>query len=150
MKTTTNKILVHLHLEETFIDEIHEAMQDELDIASKKWGVRLNLEDRDMIVKHSLSQVRKKVSESAKIAWNYDTKLSIRVNSFKRTSEINLPTTSPAAAKMRLFKSREGWEIEQEPTEESVPVSEFYEHFKSLILTWGRTAVFYGVSSFVA
>lgn len=150
LKTNTNKILVHLNLNEGFNEEINEALDDELNVASKKWGVRLNMNDRALILKHARNQLRRKVSESAKIAWNYDQKLSIRVSSHKRTSDINLPTSSPAATKIRLIKSREGWEIEQEPTEESVAVSDFLEHFKSLIITWGRTAVFYGVSSYAS
>lgn len=130
------------------MDEVRAEMEDELNVSCKKWGIHLNTESRDGIVVHSMNQLRKKVSESAKNNWDFDSKLSIRVSSVTRSGDISLPSASMVNSKLRLIKSREGWEMEQEPSEESVLISEFPDHFKAKIKTWGRTAVFYGVASY--
>lgn len=149
MKTATNKIFIHLKLGVGFMDEVKAEMEDELKIASKKWGIRLNTEDRDLVLKHSMNQLKKKVSESAKNNWEFTPKISIKVGIPKpRASDITLPDPALDRSKIRILKSRDGWEMEQELSEESVVIGEFHEHFKSRIKTWARTAVFYGVSSF--
>lgn len=148
MKTPPNKIFIHLKLGAGFMDEVKAEMENELDVASKKWGIRLNTEDRDLVIKHSLNQLKKKVSESAKQNWDFSPKVSIKVTSPKRASDITLPDSSLANSKVKIIKSRDGWELEQEYSDESVLIGDFHEHFKSRIKTWARTAVFYGVSSF--
>lgn len=148
MKTVTNKIHIHLQVGENFIDEIKSAMNDELIVASRKWGIHLNTEDSDRVINHSMNQLRKKVSESVKTNWDLGAKISVRVNSPKRSSDINLPDKSMSKSKTKLIKARDGWEIEQEPNEDSVLLGEFLEHFKAQIKTWARTAVFYGVASY--
>lgn len=148
MKTATNRIFIHLKLGAEFMDEVRAEMEDELKVASKKWGIRLNTEDKDLVLKHSMNQLKKKVSESAKHNWEFTPKVSIKVTSLKRASDITLPDPALDRSKARIIKSRDGWEMEQEISEESVLIGEFHEHFKSRIKTWARTAVFYGVSSF--
>jgi hypothetical protein len=150
MKTPPNRIFIHLKLGTGFMDEVKAEMENELDVASKKWGIRLNMEDRDLVLKHSLNQLKKKVSESAKHNWDFSPKVSIKVTAGNRASDITLPDPASAKSKMKIIKSRDGWEIpvEQEHSDEAVLIGEFHEHFKSRIKTWARTAVFYGVSSF--
>lgn len=148
MKTPPNRIFIHLKLGNDFMDEVRAEMENELDVASKKWGIRLNLEDRDLVMKHSLNQLKKKVSESAKNNWEFTPKVSIKVTSPKRASDITLPDPALTNSKVKIIKSRDGWELEQEYSDESVLIGDFHEHFKSRIKTWARTAVFYGVSSF--
>lgn len=148
MKTVTNRIFIHLKLGAGIMDEVKAEMEDELKIACKKWGIRLNTEDRDLVLKHSMNQLKKKVSESAKHNWEFTPKISIKVTSPKRASDITLPDPSLDRSKVRIIKSRDGWEMEQEFSEESVLIRDFHEHFKARIKTWARTAVFYGVSSF--
>jgi hypothetical protein len=148
MKTPPTRIFIHLRLGADFMDEVRAEMENELDVASKKWGIRLNVEDRDLVLKHSLNQLKKKVSESAKHNWDFSPKVSIKVTSPKRASDITLPDPALERSKVKIIKSRDGWELEQEHSDESVLIGEFHEHFKTRIKTWARTAVFYGVSSF--
>lgn len=148
MKTATNKIFIHLKLGNAFMDEVRAEMTDELAVAAKKWGIRLNSDDKELILKHSMNQLKRKVSESAKNNWDFTPKVSIKVTSPKRASDITLPDPALDRSKVRIIKSRDGWEMEQEMSEESVLIGEFHEHFKSKIKTWARTAVFYGVSTF--
>lgn len=148
MKTASNKIIVNLQVGSDFIEEIKREMLDELAISSRKWGIRLNTEDSDLIVNHSMNQLRKKIAESIKTNWDFGEKISIKVNAPGKTGDINLPDKSFNKSQLKLMKAREGWEFEQEPSEDSVLIKDFLEFFKNQIKIWARTAVFYGVASY--
>lgn len=148
MKAVSNKIIIKINLGPDFNSIIEAEMADELMIAGKKWGIRLNTEDKDLILKHSMKQLQRKVSEAAKINWNLSDTLEVKVSASKGASDISLPDPMLENSRVRLVKSRDGWELEQEFSDESVRIGEFVEHFKAKIKTWARSAVFYGVSSY--
>lgn len=149
MKSTRNRMVVHLDLENNFLATVEEAMEDEFDLACKRWKVRLNGEDHDVVMKHSLSQLRRKVTEVAKANWDLSDRLNVRVVSPRPDMELTLPNPKAHSSSTRFIFVRDGWEVDDERREESVRISDFRDHMQRSILDWARTAVFYGVGSYV-
>lgn len=143
-----NKMLIHLKFQKNFVAKVQEEMRDEFAVASRKWGLDLNTDSEDLIYKHSLNQLRRKISEMARVNWDLGDQLTIKVNTYKKTAEVFLPSARGNASKLRLLYTRDGWERDQEITEGAIPVSEFLGHIEDQIITYARTAVFYGVGSY--
>lgn len=148
MKIDNSKMLVHLKLETNFTEIIDQTMEDEFEIASKKWNVYLNTDDHDIIMYHSRNQLRRKVSEMARLPWDMSDRMTIKVNSPQKGVEITLPSPKARTSTTKLLQTRDGWEIDDEKRDESVKLADFREHIQQCVLTWARTAVFYGVGSF--
>lgn len=140
-------MIINLTLPDDFKEKIDTVMEDELNIACKKWGVVLNQKERAGVIEHSRKQLRQKVSESAKMHWDYSSVISIKANAPK-TVEINLPQNTTTSSKISLVPSREGWEIDRESRDDAVNINEFLDFFIGKIYQWSRTAVNYGVSSY--
>lgn len=147
MKNNT-KMIVHLKLEQNFIEKIKESMYEEIEVASKKWSVALNTDDEDLIIKHAISQVRRKTSENVKTNWDLGDLVTVKVNSIKKGIEITLPAPEASSSPTTLIYTRDGWELDQEKRDESVKLADFRDHMQDQIIAWAKTAVFYGVASF--
>lgn len=145
-----SKTIIHLELDKDFIETVKTHMSDEFQLACKKWGLALNNADQDLIISHSLKQLRRKASENARTNWDLSDKISIKVNAMTRANEMTLTSKKTGSAKTRVIYTRDGWEQDQEKRDESVSLSEFRVHIQDLIIQWGKTAVFYGVASFSA
>lgn len=142
------KMIIHIDLGDDFIGTVLDAMEEEFEISCKKWGVRLNQEDKENIFQHSIIQLKRKTSDNIRNTWDLSDSLVVKVNSHKRPIEISLPAPEAESSRIKLFHTRDGWEIDQETIEDTVRLADFAEHIKSKIKTWARTAVFYGVGSY--
>lgn len=140
-------MIINLNLPEDFYLKIKETMEDEIKVASKKWGVSLSKDKQDLIITHSQNQLRKKVSESAKTNWDYSSTISIKVIASKAV-EINIPENTLTESKIKLVSTREGWEIDKESRDDAVRINDFLDYFVAKVHKWARDAVFYGVGSY--
>lgn len=149
MKTDKTGIILHIKLSKGFMQEVSDVMDDQFDLACQKWGVKLNSEDQKRVIDKSLEQLGRKVSENAKVHWDFGQVLNVRiVNS--PSGEITLPVKEKNKnAKKRVIRTRGGWEFDSEDTDGSVSLLEFAEMYKNLVKTWAAAAVFYGVGSYV-
>lgn len=149
MKTDKTGIILHIKLSKGFIQEVSDVMDDQFDLACQKWGVKLNSEDQKRVIDKSLEQLGRKVSENAKVHWDFGQVLNVRiVNS--PSGEIALPVKEKNKnAKKRVIRTRGGWEFDSEDTDGSVSLFEFAEMYENLVKTWAAAAVFYGVGSYV-
>lgn len=150
MRAEKPELIIHINLPENFINIVKDVMEDEIEVASKKWGVRLNTDDRRNIIRHSINQLQYKVSDNSRTAWDLGDTINVRVNIIGQKREITLPNPKiKEKSTTKLAKNKDGWKIEEEDVRDDlVPLAEFDEYFKNLIYTWARTAVFYGVGSY--
>lgn len=142
------KMIIHIDLEEDFINVLLNEMEDEFELACRKWGLNLNQEEKELVLEHSLKQVKRKTSENIKTLWDFSDKLIVKVNSHKKPIEIKLPAPEAESSRIALFHTKDGWEIDQEMQDEAIRLADFAEHIQSKIKQWSRTAVFYGVGSY--
>lgn len=150
MKVEKPELTVHINLPQNFVEKIKEVMEDEIDVASKKWKVKLTEDERQTVIKHSLNQVQRKVSENIRTSWDLGDTLHVKVF-YSRGGELTLPDPSLSGLKSRLVRPREGWRIEEdEPNDDMLHILDMDSFFVSSIYTWSRTAVFYGVSSYAS
>jgi hypothetical protein len=151
VKNDSNKLIIHLTLPEDFMTRLADTIEDELAVASKKWKVELNEDSRDIIRRHSRAQLRQKTAETSRSPWDLSSRVTVKVNATGTFAgkELELPVgLTAAAADLRLIRMRDGWEIDTEARDGSVALSEFSSFFQEKLLTWVRTAVFYGVGTY--
>lgn len=142
------KMIIHVDLTENFFDILLDEMEKEMEVSCRKWELRLNQEEKETVIEHSIKQVKRKVSENIRTLWDLSDVLTVKVNSQKRPIEIRLPAPEAESSKIKLFYTKDGWEIDQEMQDDAVRLADFAEHLEKLIKTWARTAVFYGVGSY--
>lgn len=147
-------IEVTIDLPDDFSATLKEAAADEIRIAEDKWLVRLVPDVHQEIVNHALAQLTGKVALSAKRPWGVDEK-HLRVSiatppSYDGRRFYSLPGDTKAAEKVHIIRSHDGWILsdERESADESFPLSEFHTVLPRLVITWFRTAIFYGVGSY--
>lgn len=149
MKLQPKKVNIIVKLEDNFLKKLRLDIEDEIKIASKKWRVNLNNEDRNNIVLHSFNQLFQKVSEITKNTWSGDEVIEVRLNTKKDIKDIEVSKGLKLDSDLRLLKLRDRWEIAYDDSEETIiPINEFYDYLTGKIRQWARTAAFYGVSSY--
>lgn len=141
---------VTLLLPKNFEKTLENEMEDEIKIASMKWGVRLSKDEKNTVLTSSRIQLANKVSTVAGAPWTLDSsKLKVIVATTKRgTFKITLPFVDGSKYSVNLIRVHHKWQVEQDPNNDSVPIEEFYDSFVSQLKTWARTAVLYGVGSY--
>lgn len=143
------KMIIHINLPKNFVEVVHNEMEQELTESSKKWEVSLNQSQRENILRHAINQTKQKVSDNAKNQWDLSDRLTIKANSTKKGIEIVLPDPNGnVPPNVKLFYTRDGWELDQEHHDEAVALVDFADYIQNKIKTWVRTAVFYGVASY--
>lgn len=151
MKKDEGLIKVSMMVGPEFEKKLLSEMEDELDVASKKWGLSLNSEDREYVLQQSLKQLENKVSFITKNSWKISNNI-IRISVFTPTpgeeKAVVLPTKNNDLDKIRLMRAHDHWRVENEETSESIKLNELTNHLLEEIVKWGRTAVFYGVGSY--
>lgn len=140
---------VTIKLENNFLKKVRLEIEDEIKVASKKWRVNLNTEDRNNIVMHSFNQLFQKVTEISKNNWSGEDIIEVRINTKRDIGVIELSKGVKIESDLRLLKLRDRWELAYDESDETIiPIDEFYEYFTGKIKQWARTAAFYGVSSY--
>lgn len=154
MSTMASRIAFHVKLADNYMELIDEAIEDELKTAQRKWGVDLSDETIESIKRHSLNQLSMKVDLSLKTSWNFQPSVTLKIKGLSKTSgntllrDLNLPEELSSVPAIDLVLGRDGFEVESEPSDNTVAPSELDGYILSRILTWIRTAIFYGVGSY--
>lgn len=157
-----NRITIRVILPEDFKEQLIDTMEEEFNIASKKWNVRLNTKIHDYIFNKSIEQLEAKLSQVFKIAWNYNIPyLDIRIPytnphvDFSQGEVIySIPDTTNSniiqiPKSTMLLKTRSnGWVIDNDESNEAVSIVDFDKSILKYVFKEVRVAVFYGVGSY--
>lgn len=143
-------------LPKSFPSKVQKAVSDEIEVASKKWKVRLSEAEKKTIVENVYPQLNLKVSETFGHRWELG-ETDLRVTLFSDRGWPGIEGTEVTRYGSTLGIKLEGVEIGYSPGKGFIitdrgeynarPPKELYATVHELILRWARTAVFYGVSS---
>lgn len=154
MSTMASRIAFHVKLAENYMDLIEEAVEDELKVAQRKWGVELSEETIELVKRHSLNQLSMKVDLTLKTSWNFQPTVTLKIKGLSKSSgselnkDLNLPEELALVPAIELVLGRDGFEVESEPSDGTVLPKDLDSYILNRILVWARTAVFYGVGSY--
>lgn len=149
MRSKKTGMILKINLSKNFIKSIKKTMEDELEIATKKWNIRLSEDERNNVIFHSINQLQQKVQAHTRLQWDLSDILTVKVNSIKE-GEVIIPDKSLKGPKIpSLIKTKDGWTVDDEDRDQAIHLSKFHTYFQDLMHTWARTAVFYGVGSYI-
>lgn len=137
-----------------FTSTLENAVEDEFTVAERKWGVVLNEEKREVVKRNAYQQLEGKVNAMARHRWTLeDETLRVAIQAPGASGRVITYPLAPAEAskltEAALF-AKETWRLDDEPTVDSIPLSTLDETMLTFMEQWLRTAVFYGVGSYVA
>lgn len=138
-------------LPENFNESLSVAAQEEMNLAQRRWSVKLNDADIDRVMELSFAQLVAKVRViSGNDAWTLDdNSLEVTIRDGRADEIVFLPKDSSSIADVYVIRdNKEDWRIDDEPTANSTALVDLPERFTEEISMWLRTAVFYGVGSF--
>ena len=154
MSTMASRITFHVKLTDNYMELIDEAIEDELKVAQRKWGVALSEETVEHVKRHSLNQLSMKVDLTLKTSWNFQPIVSLKIKGLSKSStsgllkDLTLPDELERVPDIELVLGRDGFEVESEPSDGTVDPADLSDYIMDRIVVWGRTAVFYGVGSY--
>lgn len=154
MNAMASRITFHVKLADNYMDLIEEAIEDELIVAQRKWGVSLSEETVEHVKRHSLNQLSMKVDLTLKTSWNFQPIINLKIKGLTKSSgndllkDLTLPDELDSVPDIELVLGRDGFEVEDEPSDGTVLPAELNGYILNRILVWSRTAVFYGVGSY--
>lgn len=154
MSTMASRVAFHVKLAENYMELIEGAVEDEIKVAQRKWGVNLSPEAIEDIRKHSFNQLSMKVDLALKTSWNFQPVITLKIKGLSRESgsviqkDLNLPAELKKVQSLQLVLGRDGFELTSEPEDGTVSPGELPEAVLNRIIAWARTAVFYGVGSY--
>lgn len=149
-----SRIAFHVSLADNYMDLIENALNDEIAIAQRKWGVELGDEALESIKRHSLNQLSMKVDLTLKTSWNFQQVVTLKIKGLSKSSstgllkDLKLPAEIKKVPQIKLVLARDGFEVESESSDNTVDPSELPDYILNKIVTWVRTGVFYGVGSY--
>lgn len=149
-----SRIAFHVSLADNYMDLIENALNDEIAIAQRKWGVELGDEALESIKRHSLNQLSMKVDLTLKTSWNFQQVVTLKIKGLSKSSstgllkDLKLPAEIKKVPQIKLVLARDGFEVESESSDNTVDPSELPDYILNKILIWVRTGVFYGVGSY--
>lgn len=142
-----NLVTIHIDLGKDFKHLVDQEMENELAVAQQKWGVSLNGDDSDRVLYHAKKQLLRGVSDNARSEWDGGRIVNV-VAGAPRDGDIFLPDENLKSKTDRLLRKRVEWVVDEDGVDGSIPIHEFYEAYKQIIVKMARTAVFYGVGSY--
>ncbi len=154
MSTMASRVTFHVKLAEDYMAQIESAISEELTVAQRKWGVRLSDETVDLVRQHSFNQLTRKVDLTLKTSWGFEPAIALKIKGLTKgpTSgifdDLELPRELSSVPPIALVLGRDGFEVESEPSDNTVQPAELSDYILSKILVWVRTAIFYGVGSY--
>lgn len=150
MPKPDNSINLILNVGPEYKHRLERAMEKEWQEANRKWSLSLGPQEKEVVMKHAKRQLELKVAFFAKSTWEFGaTPISVSVNSMGRgNATLELPSPEIESYDINLVRANDGWKVNQEPSSGIIPLSKFQEYFTDELITWARTAVFYGVASY--
>lgn len=143
----SSHLKLHLQLGEDFVSTLQKVMEDELEVAAQKWGYRPTAAERREVLRHGFDQVTLRMrSVSNNPSWAMSETITFSMPGPK--IEMQVPSDEATASGYQLIRSRDGWLIDQDRTEDSVPLNDFLERFTREVQAWARTSVFYSIGSY--
>lgn len=149
MRKKDATVRVMLQLPSDYFEKLDEIFEDEFVIAQKKWGITLDEHQKQKIYQNSFFQWREKVATVSK---NPVDRTYNRVTFNIRTQDEFLEDyVLPKKHKVNipLMDVQAGWTVGREEGKPFVYVNDFYDFMVEKFEKWMRTAVFYGVGSYV-
>lgn len=149
-----NRVIFNVELPEDFLQSMEQVMEEELQIAQRKWGISLDDELQEQVKRHSLNQLAAKVDLTMKVSWNFQRVLPLKIKGLTKSSageihkDLLLPRDAGKVGPLKLLLDRDGYEVDDEDSDGAVSAEDLPSSALQTILTWLRTAIFYGVGSF--
>lgn len=148
MSKTINTLILKITLPENFKDNLVDFMEEKIQVAEKKWGVKLNDEQKDLVCHNAWIQLNFEVKEVYGTNWESKDSIEVHVPHYKN-DRIPIPSKTSEKTKKRLIKNKQQWIIDQEDSSDAVYLSDFHNVVRKEIEEWAETAVLYGVGSYV-
>lgn len=152
MALDLNRVGFHITIDKNFEKKIKTAMEIEMKIAQRKWGVKLDKEIQAEIEEHAMTQLAQKVSDTSKHIWNFNEIVTIKIKglSKKGQRDLQLPKDENYSKlkNKKFIQTRDGWEVTEELSDKAITLQEFPDHILDKMVKWASTAVFYGVGSY--
>lgn len=153
MNASASRVGFIVALPSDYMDQIEEAVTDELKVAQQKWGVKLSPETQERVREHSINQLVLKVDSALKTTWEFKPEISLKIKGLTKGSggfntDLNIPEDADKLDGIRLILAREGYEVDDEDSDGSLNVTDLPTRLLEAILKWLRTAIFYGVGSY--
>lgn len=137
---------LNLDLGDSFVEELLQVMDDELEVASRKWGYYPSKAEAEELRKHAIAQVRLRINSVSNDNW--DLSSTVRFSMPGPRKEIAIPGPESDASAVKIIRSRDGWLIDQDKNEGAIALRDFPDIFRNEVFAWARTAVFYSVGSY--
>lgn len=154
MSTMASRVAFHVKLADDYMARIESAISEELIVAQRKWGVKLSDETAELVKRHSLDQLTRKVDLTLKTSWGFETSVTLKIKGLSKgatsgiLNDLTLPDELDSVPSIALVLGRDGFEVESEPSDNTVQPAELSDYILRKILVWVRTAIFYGVGSY--
>lgn len=151
MSKPENTITLTLNVGAEYKHRMERAMEKEWREANRKWGLSLGSAEKETVMEHAKRQLERKVAFFTRNHWEFGTTpIVVSVNSMGRGSAaLELPSPEVESYDISLVRANDGWKVNQEPSSAIIPLGKFQEYLTEELITWARTAVFYGVASYV-
>lgn len=144
-----NKIKIVIQLPHNFKETLKKEMTEELKIAQKKWEVVLSLLDKERIFECSFEQLEEKTGVVFGDKWNLSDNITVLINSLTSREVIYINEDSSIKEELFFIRKSGGWEVTDELFPERVNINHLRDKVIELLKSWSRTAVFYGVGSYL-
>lgn len=138
---------LYVQLPDDFMHTLHNVADDELQVATEKWGVHVDEETARTIQHHAFQQLAKKVSVLSKHTWNLDDTVVVNIRS-THPRVIKLPSNNEALLGTLITRETNRWAFADSPGDTVVRGEDFYQSLCDTMQMFLRTAVFYGVGSY--
>ncbi len=148
MAIETTNLIIELELPEDFEATLERVIIDEIIKSKKKWRIKLTDEEFQTVLNNARTQARLKMTAIARLEWDLGRKLSLKIP-YSKNQKVSLKENSRPREKLKFLLSKDGWSIDYDDTDQAVPLNELWAKQQEIILTWAKTAAFYGVGSYV-
>ncbi len=140
--------VIKVSFPKNFTSTLENEITDELAIAQTKWKLSLTKAQEDVVRAAAKEQLCSKVSSLFKNNWKFESNMTISVAGL--TEDLFLSKKNKLDEDLKFLLSKSGWSLTTEETGNSVSGDQLYSALVKTLTVWLRTAVFYGVGSFVS
>lgn len=139
-------------LPQGFANKVVKAITEEISISERKWGVNITSEQRQEILEHSVLQLENKVFATFKKAWRYkEPRIRVCLSTgleYAGPRQVALPEDKSNCDDILVIRGHNELIISNEPSSASFKMNNLPAEVQNMIITWIRTAAFYGVASY--
>lgn len=133
-------------LDPKLLESVNSIIDDEFEIAERKWKVSLTDDQRDVVRIHALDQLKCRIESLTESEWDDVSKIRLCIKD--ESGELTVPSKGAKDSTIRLIRVTRGWCVDPDNKDTGFPVNELQKVIQEEIEKWTRTAVYYGVSSY--